>query len=164
VSVSLPPSFPSPVLSFILVCTFSQLRQGGHPAGESGLALLNEQIEGKYEIFGKIREGGMGAVYKVRHQLLDEIRIVKVVHPPDRGQSAAAERFLREAKAIRLRHPNIALLHDSAVDASVTTFIVMEFIDGWSLLDVPGRMLTELILDFRRVRRPAVSGEPVSSC
>jgi serine/threonine-protein kinase len=101
------------------------------------LALLNEQIEGKYEILGKIREGGMGAVYKVRHRLLDEVRVVKVVRTESEGKSAAAERFLHEAKvAIRLRHPNVAVLHDFAVDDSGTAFIVMEYIDGWSLLEV----------------------------
>jgi len=101
------------------------------------LALLTEQIDGKYEILGKIREGGMGAVYKVRHRLLDEIRVVKVVRPQVEGKSAAAERFLREAKvAIRLRHPNIATIYDFAVDDEGIAFIVMEHIDGWSLLDV----------------------------
>ena len=101
------------------------------------MALLTEQIDGKYEILGKIREGGMGAVYKVRHRLLDEIRVVKVVRPQVEGKSAAAERFLREAKvAIRLRHPNIATLYDFAVDDEGIAFIVMEHIDGWSLLDV----------------------------
>jgi serine/threonine-protein kinase len=101
------------------------------------LALLNEQIEGKYEILGKIREGGMGAVYKVRHRLLDEVRVVKVVRSQVEGKSTAAERFLHEARvAIRLRHPNVALLHDFAVDDDGTAYIVMEYIDGWSLLEV----------------------------
>jgi serine/threonine-protein kinase len=36
-------------------------------------------IEGKYEILGKIREGGMGTIYRVRHRLLDEIRVIKVL-------------------------------------------------------------------------------------
>jgi TonB family protein len=102
------------------------------------LTLLNEQIEGKYEILGKIREGGMGAVYKVRHRLLEEVRVVKVVRPLSDGKkSDAALRFLHEAKvAIRLRHPNVAVLHDFAVDDQGTAFIVMEYIDGWSLLEV----------------------------
>jgi eukaryotic-like serine/threonine-protein kinase len=113
------------------------LQQAGFLPGERRVALLNEQIEGKYEILGKLREGGMGAVYKVRHRLLDEVRVVKVVRPHAEGKTAASERFLHEAKvAIRLRHPNVAILHDFAVDEDGTAFIVMEFIDGWSLLDV----------------------------
>ena len=42
------------------------------------MARLNEQLEAKYEILGTLREGGMGAVYMVRHRLLEEIRVVKV--------------------------------------------------------------------------------------
>ncbi len=104
------------------------------------MALLDSQIEGKYEILEKIREGGMGAIYKVRHRLLDEIRVVKVIrphHPSQPGSSTdTGERFLREAKAaIRLRHPNVATLYDFAV-ADGNAFIVMEYIAGWSLLDL----------------------------
>jgi len=36
-------------------------------------------IEGKYEILPKIREGGMGTIYRVRHRLLDEVRAIKVI-------------------------------------------------------------------------------------
>jgi serine/threonine-protein kinase len=101
------------------------------------VALLNEQIDGKYEILAKLREGGMGSIYKVRHRLLDEVRVVKVIRSQgDTGQEAA-DRFLTEAKsAIKLRHPNVAVLHDFAVGADGQAFIVMEYIDGWNLLEV----------------------------
>ena len=36
-------------------------------------------IDGKYQVLSKIREGGMGAIYLVRHVLLDEIRVVKAM-------------------------------------------------------------------------------------
>jgi serine/threonine-protein kinase len=99
--------------------------------------LLNEQIDGKYEILEKIREGGMGAIYKVRHRLLDEIRVVKVIRSQAEAVGEAADRFLHEAKAaIKLRHPNVAVLHDFAVGDDGQAFIVMEYIDGWNLLEV----------------------------
>ncbi len=95
-------------------------------------------IEGKYEILRKLREGGMGAVYKVRHRLLDEIRVIKVIRPHLSGEEALRRRFLREARAaVRLRHPNIAQLYDFTVDDSGTAYMVMEFIDGEDL----GRLL-----------------------
>jgi serine/threonine-protein kinase len=104
------------------------------------LALLDEHIEGKYEILEKLREGGMGAIYKVRHRLLDELRVVKVIRS-NVGATAAApdagDRFLREARvAIRLRHPNIAQLHDYAIADDGNAYIVMELIDGCTLQDV----------------------------
>ena len=70
------------------------------------LALLDEHIEGKYEILAKLREGGMGAIYKVRHRLLDEIRVVKVIrsavagHRRTRGSASCARPGPRSACAI----------------------------------------------------------------
>jgi eukaryotic-like serine/threonine-protein kinase len=102
------------------------------------LALLSEQIDGKYEILGKLREGGMGSLYKVRHRLLDEVRVVKVIRAQaDAVGEEGADRFLREARAaIKLRHPNVAVLHDFAISEDGQAFIVMEYIDGWNLLEV----------------------------
>lgn len=102
------------------------------------MALLSEQIDGKYEILGKLREGGMGSLYKVRHRLLDEVRVVKVIRSQaDAVGEEGADRFLREARAaIKLRHPNVAVLHDFAVSEDGQAFIVMEHIDGWNLLEV----------------------------
>jgi serine/threonine-protein kinase len=101
------------------------------------LALLEEHIEGKYEILEKLREGGMGAIYKVRHRLLDEVRVVKVIRSNMAASPEAGDRFVREARvAIRLRHPNIAQLHDFAVAGDGTAYIVMELIDGLTLQEI----------------------------
>lgn len=98
---------------------------------------LQGQIDGKYEILAKIREGGMGAVYKVRHLLLDEIRVVKVIHPRLDEDAEARTRFLREARAAsRLRHPNIAQLFDFMIDPAGDQFLVLEYIDGLTLRDL----------------------------
>jgi eukaryotic-like serine/threonine-protein kinase len=102
--------------------------------------ILHEHIEGKYEILGKLREGGMGAVYKVRHRLLDEVRVVKVLNPRLDVTPELSDRFLREARfAIQLRHPNIAQLHDFSIAEDGSAFIVMEFIDGATLEDIVAR-------------------------
>ena len=99
-----------------------------------------ERIEGKYEILDKLSEGGMGAVYKVRHRLLDEIRVVKVIRPQLEGDTKLRGRFLREARsAVRLRHPNIATLHDFTIDDDGIAFMVMEFINGEDLKRVVAR-------------------------
>ncbi|HKH44790.1 MAG TPA: TonB family protein [Thermoanaerobaculia bacterium] len=98
---------------------------------------LQGQIDGKYEILAKIREGGMGAVYKVRHLLLDEIRVAKVIHPHLDDDPEVRARFLREARAAsRLRHPNIAQLFDFMVDPAGDQFLVLEYIDGLTLRDL----------------------------
>jgi serine/threonine protein kinase len=101
-------------------------------------AIPLRQLEGKYEILEKVREGGMGTIYKVRHRLLDEVRVIKVMQPQLASDEDLRGRFLREARlATRFRHPNIALLHDFTLDEEDgTAFIVMEFITGMTLEDV----------------------------
>jgi serine/threonine protein kinase len=94
-------------------------------------------FEGKYEILGKIREGGMGTVYRVRHRLLDEIRVVKVMRPRVVGDPEMRRRFLEEAKvATRFKHPNICTIHDFSIDEDGTAYLVMEYIDGINLSDL----------------------------
>ncbi|HEX7253056.1 MAG TPA: serine/threonine-protein kinase, partial [Thermoanaerobaculia bacterium] len=96
-------------------------------------------IEGRYEILGKIREGGMGTIYKVRHRLLDEIRVVKVMKPSITADEEMKHRFADEAKmATRLKHPNIGTIHDFALDEDGTAYLVMEFIDGVNLGELLG--------------------------
>jgi serine/threonine-protein kinase len=98
---------------------------------------LHEPFAEKYEILEKIGQGGMGAVYRVRHRLLDELRVVKVIRSPLEPTPEAEERFLREARtASRLRHPNLALLHDFALGEDGRAFLVLEYIDGMTLRDV----------------------------
>ena len=93
-----------------------------------------KQLEGKYEIVQKLGEGGMGTVYKVRHRLLDEMRVVKTMRASLSDDKELQSRFLREAKlASRLRHPNIAQLFDFTIAEDGTAFIVMEYIPGISL-------------------------------
>ncbi len=98
------------------------------------MAIPIQQLEGKYEILEKMSEGGMGAVYKVRHRLLDEIRVIKVMRPHLAEDEVLRKRFVREAKtAIRLRHVNLAQVYDFTMDESGYFFLAMEFIDGIDL-------------------------------
>jgi len=94
-------------------------------------------IEGKYEILEKLNEGGMGAVYKVQHRLLEEVRVIKVIRPQLQSDENLRRRFLREARAaVRLRHPNIAHLYDFTVADDGTAYMVIEFIEGVDLVHV----------------------------
>jgi serine/threonine-protein kinase len=101
-------------------------------------ALPLKKIEGKYEILDKLGEGGMGALYMVRHRLLDEIRVIKMMRPQFVEDEELRGRFVREARlAIKLRHPNVAQLYDFTVDEEDgTAFIVMEFINGLTFEEI----------------------------
>jgi eukaryotic-like serine/threonine-protein kinase len=94
-------------------------------------------LEGKYEVLAKIREGGMGAIYKVRHRLLNELRVIKVMRPDVAQSPDQRKRFLREAQtATRLRHPNIVAFYDFFVDEEDTAYMVMEYIEGTNFRDM----------------------------
>jgi serine/threonine-protein kinase len=95
---------------------------------------LRELLEGKYEILGQLDDDGAGEVYKVRHLFLDEVRLVRVVRPEAApGREARASQLDEARAAMRLRHPNIAQLHDFSLDDEGNAFIVLESIDGLPL-------------------------------
>jgi serine/threonine protein kinase len=101
------------------------------------MSTILASIEAKYEILEKISEGGMGAVYKVRHRLLERIRVIKVMRPQLVTDAEMRQRFVREAKlAGSLRHPNIAQVFDFSMDDSGQAFLVMEYVPGMTLQDV----------------------------
>ena len=41
--------------------------------------MTTPRVDPKYQVVRKLREGGMGAIYLVRHRLLDELRVIKVL-------------------------------------------------------------------------------------
>jgi len=95
------------------------------------------EIDSRFEVIAKLGEGGMGTVYKVRHRDLDEIQIVKTMQAHFSSNEALRSRFINEARrGMRLRHPHIAGVHDFAVCADGTGYIVMEFVNGLNLRDL----------------------------
>lgn len=103
--------------------------------GAIGMNLPGE-IGEKYEYLGKLGEGGMGAVYKVRHRLLGVDRVIKVIRPQLGANNEMQRRFQREAcTAIQLHHTHLAQIFDFSVDAMGVASIVMEFVDGETLLE-----------------------------
>ena len=87
-----------------------------------------------FSIVERIGRGGMGAVYRAEHLLLREPRALKVIRAElFRAVPHAVERFEREARiAVKLRHPNLVLLHDFFVEDG-DHFLVMEYVVGQSL-------------------------------
>ncbi len=78
----------------------------------------------------------MGTIYRVRHRLLDEIRVIKVMQPHVVGDAEMRRRFQEEARtATRLKHPHLCVLYDFALDSDGTAYLVMEFIEGVNLAD-----------------------------
>jgi serine/threonine-protein kinase len=101
------------------------------------VSVLPPEIASRFDVVAKLGEGGMGTVYKVRHRDLDEIQIVKTMQAQFSTNEGLRNRFLEEARrGMRLRHPHIAGVHDFAVCADGTGYIVMEFVPGVNLRDM----------------------------
>lgn len=87
----------------------------------------------RYRVLGLIGVGGMGAVFKAEHRVMERLVALKVIHSEFVDNPQAVERFKQEVKAAaRLAHPNIVVAFD-AEQAGGLHFLVMEFVDGVSL-------------------------------
>ena len=81
----------------------------------------------------KIGEGGMGAVYRARHALLDKPVAIKILSDHLLTSPEFEERFLREARAqARLHHPNIVQVTDFFQENG-KYYLVMVLVEGESL-------------------------------
>jgi len=91
----------------------------------------NNILDGKYEIIKRLASGGMSDVYLVRHLHLEEQRVIKVLRPESASDPTAQARFLRAARmATQIKHPNVAILYDSARLTDGSFYMVWEYIDG----------------------------------
>lgn len=88
---------------------------------------------GNYRILGLLGRGGMGAVYKVRHQDLGCVAALKLLAPAEMleavvGPAELERRFSIEARTMAgLRHDNIAPVWDFGRDADGRPFFVLDY-------------------------------------
>jgi hypothetical protein len=87
----------------------------------------------RYRVRELLGRGGMGAVYKAEHRLMERTVALKIIDRDLTARPETGERFRREVKAAaRLSHPSIVQAFD-AEQAGDTHFLVMEFVDGTNL-------------------------------
>jgi len=101
--------------------------------------LTGELIDGRYQLQRLIAAGGMASIYIGMDTRLDRFVAVKIMHPHLANDEEFVNRFIREAKAAAaLSHPNIVAIQDQGWNegGSPAVFIVMEYIDGFTLREL----------------------------
>jgi WD40 repeat protein/serine/threonine protein kinase len=88
-----------------------------------------------YELLGVIGRGGMGIVYKARHEGLNRLVALKMLGDNWSGDADRLARFRAEAEAVaRLQSPHIVQIHDIG-GVGGHLYFALEFIDGGNLAE-----------------------------
>jgi uncharacterized protein (TIGR03067 family) len=110
---------------------------------------------GQYQLLEKLGQGGMGTVYKARHEKLDRIVALKVLQKHRMVDQQAVARFEREMKAVgSLEHPNIVRATDAG-EVDDVPYLVMEYVDGWDLAALLRRLGPLPVADACEIVRQA---------
>jgi serine/threonine-protein kinase len=94
---------------------------------------VGQVVNNKYRLLRLIGDGGMGAVYEARHEVLGTSVALKFLHAELGKRSGLVQRFLQEARvSAQIASPHVVRVTD--VDQSPSgAFIVMEYIEGRTL-------------------------------
>lgn len=94
-------------------------------------------IADRYEILGLMGRGGMSVVYKARHQLMNRVVAIKMLHSRLLNDPASGKRFQKESQAAStLSHANLITVFDFGIIAGGIPYLVMDFVEGRSLSDI----------------------------
>lgn len=96
--------------------------------------IIGTVLSERYEINSYIGKGGECVVYKGRHQLMNRIVAIKMLHSAYLSDERRIQRFQKEAEsASRLSHSNVVGVHDFGVNETGRPYLVMDYIEGESL-------------------------------
>ena len=113
---------------------------------------MGDKLAGKYVVRRLIACGGMGAVYEVHHEILDQAVALKVLLPEAAEHAGAATRFINEARAsARIRNEHVAQVMDVGRLEDGSAYIVLELLRGSDLarlLEERGALSIEEAVDY----------------
>jgi serine/threonine-protein kinase len=93
--------------------------------------MLNE----RYRLERLIATGGMGRVYLATQHPLERRVALKLLVTPVMNEGFRRRFFLEASVLARLSHPNIVVVYDYGEAPDGSLFMVMEYLDGVTLLD-----------------------------
>lgn len=97
--------------------------------------IIGKVLANRYEIIGKVGEGGMAIVYKAKCKLLNRYVAIKVLKDEYAQDEVFVKKFKEEAmSAASLTHPNIVSVYDVGTEDGIN-YIVMELLNSKNLKD-----------------------------
>ena len=103
--------------------------------------LIGKVLADRFEILGRIGEGGTGVVYKAKQITVDRTVAIKVLGAHVSSDPQWVKRFHNEARAAaRLDHPNTVRMIDFGETKEGLLFIAMEYLHGRPLSDEISRL------------------------
>jgi serine/threonine-protein kinase len=97
-------------------------------------------LAGKYRIERLIGSGGMGAVFRAHHEILDRPVAIKCLLPESAARAEAVGRFLNEARAAsRIHSEHVATVLDVGTLDTGLAYMVLEYLEGQDV----GQLLSE---------------------
>ncbi|MBS2000090.1 MAG: protein kinase [Cyanobacteria bacterium SZAS LIN-5] len=91
----------------------------------------------KYQITKVLGRGGMSAVYKAKHLMMDRYVAIKFLRSELVHDNVMLQRFQLESKAVSLlKHPNIITVHDFGLTPQGIPYLIMDFLEGKTVADL----------------------------
>lgn len=95
---------------------------------------LLKELPEQYELLMKVREGGMGAIYRAKNRYTGASFAIKILLPKYAADEDMRQRFITEAKAASaLKHHGICQVRDFGITKSKMPYLVMDWLDGMTL-------------------------------
>ncbi len=112
--------------------------------------MVNDIIDGKYQIISKIGSGGTSIVYKAQRLADEKIVAIKIIREELDNVKENERHFYLEAEALsKMSHRNIRRIFGVG-QWNDSLYMVTEFIDGLTLKDIisEGKLTTQKAVDY----------------
>ncbi|HEY5944626.1 MAG TPA: protein kinase [Kofleriaceae bacterium] len=117
--------------------TYDPPASGSFPQAPPAPSLVGEVIDGRYRIFKKLGEGGMGEVYAAEHVHIEKKFALKLLKAEIVSNAEAVKRFQQEARSSSsIKHRNIIAVEDFGRLPDGRIYMCMELLGGSPLNDM----------------------------